>query len=660
MELQLLRPWWLLAWLPALWLLWKIWHLQLGQNGWQRLIAPQFHSLLLGDQHNRPNDSLQKLMVFALGLVWFFLILTLAGPSLKSVKIPAQKSQQGTVILLDLSLSMLAQDLQPNRLKQAEFKIVDLLHKHPELAVGLVGYAGSAHTISPISEDNRTLLGLLPALNPLYMPSYGSDPLLGFQQAKQLLDGAHVTQGHLIWITDDIEQAQVQDVIDWIKNTPYSLSIVGVGTTEGAPVPLPDGGFLKNSQGTLVLPAVPEQRLAAVSRQMDARFQLLNPAQEALDKLLPPISATAKLEDKDDKSLKIPLDEGPFLLLILLPFIALFYRRGVIFAWLLFACLPVGMLWSDPTMAQPSLSEFSDVFQSPDQQAYKAWEKQNYAAAEALFENKQWRASSLYRLGRYKEAAHLFSLDHSAQGHYNRGNALARSGQLQEAAKAYRQALKQQTDFKEAEDNLALIESLLNQQQQAQDSGTDDRQSPPQSPAQNSDKEEKKAAQKKTDETKRREQQTGNQTSQSANSSSEEQNSQKASDSQSKDSAQNASSDSGQQGEEQSGKPSDGKTGGSADAASDASSDSDENPSASGDAHRDEKDPNQQPELGGASRMDDNENGQQLSREQREKLQATQNWLQQIPDEPQKFLQRKFEYQYQQSPSQGSPSDKVW
>ncbi|MBF6057733.1 MULTISPECIES: VWA domain-containing protein [Thiomicrorhabdus] len=659
MELQLLRPWWLLAWIPAIWLLWKIWHLQLGQSGWQRLIAPQFHSLLLGDQYNRPNDSLQKLMVFALGLVWFFMTLTLAGPSVKTVKIPAQKSQQGTVIILDLSLSMLAQDLKPDRLKQAEFKIIDLLHKHPELAVGLVGYAGSAHTISPISEDNRTLLGLLPALNPLYMPSYGSDPLQAFKQAKQLLDGAHVNQGHLIWITDDVEQNQTADLTDWIKANHYSLSILSVGTAGGAPIPLPDGGFLKEPSGALVLPAVPERRFSTLSQQLDANYLHLNPAEEELDELLPPMNAAAKLDDEDNKSLKIPLDEGPFLLLILLPFIALFYRRGVLFTWLFAACLPAGMLWSDPTMAQPSLSEFSDVFQSPDQQAYKAWEKKNYAAAEALFENKQWRASSLYRLGRYKEAAHLFSLDHSAQGHYNRGNALARSGQLQEAAKAYRQALKQQTDFKEAKDNLTLIESLLKQQQQGQNNNSNNQQIPPQSPAQNSDKQESKDSQKKTAKSGQEEQQTGNQTSQSGSPPSEEQDSQKASDGQSKDSAQNASSNSaqnGQQGENQSGKPSDGKT----DADANSPSESGENQSTSREINRGDKDQDKEPELGGASRIGDSNDGTVMSQQQREQLQATQNWLQQIPDEPQKFLQRKFEYQYQQSPSQGSQSDKVW
>lgn len=142
-EINFLRPWWFLILLPIAWLLWRAWQVKAKQGAWHQVIAPKFRQLLLSQPHNE-SGVFHKLWLIALGLVWLLMSVILAGPSLKSVEIPAQKSQQGTVIVLDLSLSMLADDLTPTRLNRVKYKLTDLLTQHPEMPVGMVVYAGSA------------------------------------------------------------------------------------------------------------------------------------------------------------------------------------------------------------------------------------------------------------------------------------------------------------------------------------------------------------------------------------------------------------------------------------------------------------------------------------------------------------------------------------
>lgn len=467
-----LRPWWLLALIPAAFLSWRLWQTKAKQGAWHKIIDPQFQPLLLGS-NLQPHFTLShKVSLLALSGLWMTLIFILAGPSFKAVEIPAQKSQKGSVIVLDLSLSMLADDLAPNRLNHVKFKLTDLIKANPQESIGIVAYAGTAHTITPISEDNQTLLGLLPSLNPLIMPEYGSDPLAGLNQAKQLFAGAHITDGHILWITDDIEAEQTAAVIDFVQSNAYSLSILTVGTQAGGLIHIPNYGVLKDNHDQVVLAAVPTQRFVELSQQLDTPLKALKIEDADLDSLLnkQPSAATdkQKLLNQETKAVQYPLDQGVGLLLLLVPLIALIYRRGWVFSFVLIGVLPLSSLsYSPQTLASTNNSqwdELANMFQTHDQQAFKAWNKNNYAAAEALFENPQWQASALYRLGRYAEAAKLYARDKTPNGLFNFGNALAKSGDLQGAKQAYQKALKLAPEFTAAKENLALIEKLLEQQ----------------------------------------------------------------------------------------------------------------------------------------------------------------------------------------------------
>lgn len=634
MELHFLRPWWFLGLIPVVWLVWKAWHIKTQQGAWQNVIEPKFRTLLLGDQANNQPLNSARLAVIGLASLWLMVIIALAGPSLKSVELPAEKTHQGNVIILDLSLSMLADDLKPNRVSRARFKLIDLLKAHPEQAFGLVGYAGSAHTIAPISEDNQTLLTLIPSLNPLIMPQYGSEPLLAMQQADALLKGAKVTQGHLIWITDDLEASQRKAIEAWLASTDYSLSILAVGTQEGGTVTLPNYGLLKDDNGAIVLPKLPYSELETLSQHTGAALTPLTINDSDLQRLLPPnLGAIAQQKadtenPPEEKQVLHPLDDGTAIILAMLPLLALAFRRGWLFSLAVIGLLPLGGLYAPPTYAEAKFSDFADVFQTPDQQAYKAWKKQDYSAAEALFESPQWKGSALYRNGKYKEAAGQFKQDKSPQGFYNLGNALAKQGQLEEAKQTYEEALKKQPDLEDARTNLQLINDLLDRQQQTAEESMQS-QSKNQTPSESNSQDQKNG------------QSSESEPSEKSEPSNPDSESRQADQTETDDSKSDKASNDDAKKESQAEQPANGEESKTAqseesDGTSDASSEADATD---------------------AGTLDDNDSQAQSTYSQAdtppsEQEQATKNWLKQIPDQPGLFLKRKFEYQFQnQSPS---------
>lgn len=641
-SIDFLRPLWFLALIPVAWLVWRAWRLSDPKGRWQTVIAPPFQPLLLGNDADRQGLNGRRLAVLGLAALWSMAIIALAGPSLKSVKLPAQKSQQGTVIVLDLSLSMLADDLSPNRLSRVRFKLIDLLKAHPENAFGMVAYSGSAHTIAPVSEDNQTLLALIPTLTPLMMPSFGSNPVAAFQQAGALLKGAQITQGHLIWVTDDLERAQSAQLAAWLKNSGYTLSILAAGTEQGGAVNIPGNGLLKDDQGAIVLPKLPYETLRQFSQSTGAALTPLSVDDSDLQTLLPGLfgssfgsAPTPKTEDKpEEKPVLHPLDDGSAILLaLLLPF-ALAFRRGWLLSVSLLLTLPLGALYAPPGYADYQLSDLADVFQTPDQQGYKAWQKKDYAAAEALFENSQWKGSALYQNGKYKEAAEQFKKDPSATGLYNLGNALAKQGKLTEAKQAYEKALQRQPEIADAAANLDIINRLLEQQEPS----SEDSSNP--------------SAEKQPNAMPNQENTTQN--SPKSGESGEPKNSANSRESQNK--TQQAGS--GKEDKAPAAQPA--KQPESAAADRDADKASTTHPQAPGDkASADAQQP--------TAELTSTENPQQvepLSEQQR----ATQNWLQQIPDEPGLFLKRKFQYQFneaspsaaQNDPNPSQAGKKIW
>lgn len=456
-QLHLLRPWWLLAALPALLLALLLWRSRGGDAGWRRAIDHDLLPHLLEADH-APRRQRHWLLLLT---GWLLAVVALAGPSWERLPQPLLQRNDALVIVLDLSLSMTADDTKPSRLQRARFKIQDILAQRREGFTGLVAFAGSAHVVAPLTDDNATIANLVPALAPAMMPVPGSDPAAGVTQAIDLLRSAGQPNGRILLIGDDLRDNDVDRIAAQLDRR-WELSLLGVGSEQGAPLPLPTGGFLK-ANGEIVVARLPVENFERLAQRSGGRFATLSADDRDLQLLLPDSPFDTNWRDNERQGLFDQWrDRGLQLTLLLLPLAALLFRRG----WLL--VLPLLLL---PFSPRSEALEWHDLWRTPDQRAARELAEGDAAAAAERFRDPAWRGSALYRAGQYEAAAEAFAAGDGADADYNRGNALARAGRLKEALQAYDAALAQAPEMEDARVNRQLAEQLLQQQSQQSSEG---------------------------------------------------------------------------------------------------------------------------------------------------------------------------------------------
>ncbi|WP_299075254.1 VWA domain-containing protein [uncultured Paraglaciecola sp.] len=470
-EFHFIRPLWLWASIPLLITVALIRYVHKQQSGWQSVLASHlYHHLITtaGTKNNRPS-------LFLLGLCWVIATIALAGPTWERLPQPVYQLNTGKVVLIDMSLSMRATDVKPNRLTRAKYKAIDLVNAITEGETGLVAYAGDAFTISPLSSDAQNLTTLIPSLTPEIMPVAGSDPALGIQAAIDLLSHAGYQQGEIFWITDGIAQQQMKEISDILNNSSFRLSVLSVGTEQGAPIQLINGELLKDSRGAIVVPKLTVNNLTSLSHSSGGRYAPMQTDDSDIDYL---IAQTLIEQDSDKNEQEQPenfgdkwQEMGPYLLLLILPFAAYSFRRGIV------TTLFIGILL--PTYTPPAQADWwQDMWKTPDQQGQQAFNQKDYAQAADTFEDPLWQGSAQYKNEDYQAALESFSKvkatdQNYTDATYNAGNALAQLGEIEQAIAAYDKVLAQQPDHQAAQANKAILEKLQNQQQQQQDQSGD-------------------------------------------------------------------------------------------------------------------------------------------------------------------------------------------
>src|SRR5690554_4863693 len=460
---HLLRPEWLLALVPLALLLMLARRRGVGESHWHQVIPAELLRHLM-PQGNRS----QRKPLFALALLWLVAVIALAGPAWQKEPQPLQAKSDHLVVILDLSLSTLATDLQPNRLTRAKQKLSDLLQQRQEGQTALVVYAGDSHVVSPLTDDSETVLAMVPALDPFIMPALGSRPERAVAQAIGLLENAAVPQGRLLLMTDDMTSSQASQIRALLRGTPYQLSVIAIGTAAGGPIQIPERGFLQDNQGQVIIPTINERLLEQLAEELGGRFASISLDNRDLDTALQQGFPEADYTQQD-RSLNFDLwqDEGYWLVLAMIPFALWLYRRGAF----LILFLGVGLL-----PQQSEAFEWQGLWQTPDQRGQQAYLAERFDEAATLFETPDWKGSALYRAGRYEEAAKVFSELNTAEAHYNLGNSLVQLGEYKEAQQAYDKALELKPDFEEAKHGKALAEKLeeLKKQQQQGDPNSGD------------------------------------------------------------------------------------------------------------------------------------------------------------------------------------------
>lgn len=461
-EFHFIRPYWLLALIPFSVLLVLLLRSKLRQGNWSAVCDAALLPYLL--QEKAVGQSRWPLTAGAVAA--FLAIIALAGPTWERQPAPVFRNDSALIIALDLSLSMDAADIKPSRLTRARYKIADILKQRKDGQTALLVYAGDAFTVTPLTDDTDTIASQLEALNTNIMPSQGSNTSMVLEKALELFKQAGLQKGQLLLVTDGVD---VDETLSTVKSLgDYQLSILGVGTTEGAPIALPDGGFLKDSQGDIVVTRLNADELAKLAQAGHGIFQPITADDSDIDTLLATLDKPVRQQSAEKKEglLDQWQDMGPWMLLLVLPLAALTFRKGLL-CWALLLLLPLPK--------NSHALDWQDLWQTKDQRAQQAFQQGDYEKAAQLFESPDWKGAAQYKAGQYGEALNsLSNAGNTADSFYNQGNALAKTGQLAEALKAYEQALKMNPNDKDAQYNKEIVEKALEKQKQQQDQQSQD------------------------------------------------------------------------------------------------------------------------------------------------------------------------------------------
>ncbi len=449
-----LRPAWLLALLPVALALWALRRRRHRHGNWQALLPPALQPWLLSDSDRQRSP----LGLGLLGVAGVLACLALAGPSWQEGEQQNFRRDDALVVVLALTPDLLATDVPPTRLLAVQRKLQDLLQARQDGETAVVVYAGSAHTLVPLTDDLPTIDNLLTALRPSIMPVPGQRADLGIAQALELLGPAPSASARLLLIASELDSRERQGIERLLQGRLRQLAILGPGTPQGAPVAAETGNYLSDAAGGIRIARLDEGQLQGFARELGGRYQRLQRDDQDLRRL-------GLLDRPDEVRLSAGQgpsgwrDQGYLLLLPLLVLVACGARRG----WLL--CLPFCLLLTPPPA---QAGGWDDLWQRRDQQAMQLLGDDQAAAAAERFTDDRWRGVALYRSGDYAGAAAAFARDPSADGHYNRGNALAMAGRYDDALKAYAAALVLRPDLTAALRNRNRLERLLAQRAAAQ------------------------------------------------------------------------------------------------------------------------------------------------------------------------------------------------
>ena len=592
-EFHFIRPYWLLAFLPLMAFIVLSVKNKLQQGSWQAVCDPELLPFVLQQKDIKQS----RLPLISSSLAAVICIIALAGPTWERIPTPVFRNAAALVIALDLSRSMDTTDIKPSRLERARYKIADLLNKRKDGQTALLVYANSAFTVTPLTDDIETINSQLAALTSNIMPAQGSNSAAAIKQAVQLFKNAGLQKGQILLVTDDdkIEQSVEHAEL----SSAYQLSILAVGTEEGAPIKLAQGGFLKDASGNIVVTKLNIHALQKAAQAGGGIYQQITDNDADIERLSRHFDNTAKHSEalENDLLLENWVEAGVWLLLPLLFLSAFSFRRGVLSLLFIFLL---------PIPKNSYAYEWQDLWQTKEQQAQQQYLEGNYQEAAQQFTDPAWQAAAQYKTNTNGSAEEEMLPAKTGTGFYNQANVLAKSGQLEKAIESYEQSLKLNPDNKDAQYNKDLVEKELEKQKQQQQNQEKNKQQNKDQNQENKDQSEEQQGEQSEDDSEHQDQdQQGEQSEDQQSENSQEQ--QDTENSKQKDAS--AEQKKGQEAEQQS----------------------------SAETEPEKPEDEQEAEAAQAS-----EENAELSEQEQE----NQQWLRSIPDDPSGLLKRKFKYQY--------------
>lgn len=406
---------------------------------WKNQIAKHLRPYVIQKGTNWKTNlvRLSVIVMFAIGLLAFL------GPTWNQIKAPSKKVKSQFVIALDMSKSMLATDISPNRLERAKFKIHDLLEANPKAETNLLVFSGSTHVAIPFTTDYKIILDQLNGLQPKMMPASGTE----FSALINKLDNLFTdnkAEGKILLITDDLEDLSIEQISVFLQQNNVKLYIYPFASQSGSIIP----GYKKTS----ALDIAKLNSLAEIEK-----VDILNMTLDDSDvkDLAKAIGDNIIFENKTDEEDENWDDKG-YWLIFPLAFLFLFsFRKG----WSLNLII-VMMCFSSCSKNQKENNtsfKFKDLWYTKQYQAQQAFNAKKYLKAAIDFEDPMHKGVAYYKAGDYLSAQTAFEQDSSANGLYNLGLTYAKLGKLDESQDIFEKILQKDPDNKNANSNLQQI-----------------------------------------------------------------------------------------------------------------------------------------------------------------------------------------------------------
>jgi Ca-activated chloride channel family protein len=449
-----IRPQWLLMLIPILLLFWLLRRKQSATKQWDRFISPHLlKHLIVGTEQKRRLRPVNLLMP-----VFILASLALSGPTWLQEPLPFTEDEAPLIIAMDLSAEMNAVDIQPSRLERAKQKVRDLLAERSGARTALLAYAGSAHMILPLTDDPQILEMYLASLNPDIMPERGKNASQALALAEEMLSG-EITPGTVLFFTNAIDAEQIPTFVDHSQESRNAVMVLGIGTTQGGPIPTGGNMVLTDPEGNRVISTLDREGLEQLSKEADVYVTSITVDDSDVRRLNGRIKRHMTEILNEDENVKWK-DFGYFLLFPLTLLSLFWFRRGWTIQWLSGFFLVVFLFQPAPVEAQEF--RFIDLWLTADQQGRQLFEKGDYAGAALRFEDLLWKGTAFYYNKDYESAIQQFSRLETAESYFNLGNTYVHIEAYSQALESYEQALKQNPDYIEAKHNRKLVQEILN------------------------------------------------------------------------------------------------------------------------------------------------------------------------------------------------------
>jgi Ca-activated chloride channel family protein len=420
-----------------------------------------------------------------LALAWLLFAMAMAGPRLEQTRLHQDEgAYTELLVVLDLSHSMTARDVEPGRLERAKLELHDLVARSERLKIGLVVYAARPHLMNPPTADKTVLRRSLQHIHHGLLPTEGSnlrDAMVfaasHFTAPRSARAMLLVTDGELP--TDDVAaEMELEDTASWLRQQGILLYALGIGTPEGTALMSRQGGWLRH-EGKAAITRLHEDRLKKLAALGGGRYEPVSDTDAEWRRLLD--QGIGRLE---------PVDEGgdgdrlvvwkelygwclaPALLFMLLAHAQPRRERFSAAPMLLATVFLYGLL--DPgTLYAAGPSGLRDAAAHYQKEAYQE-ARQAYARIPG-YAGRMGEGGSAYRMAEYPAAAQLFTLAvldaesdiQRADALFNLANSQFRLEDYGTAAALYQEVLRYDASRQAARVNLELAEILRERREES-------------------------------------------------------------------------------------------------------------------------------------------------------------------------------------------------